>query len=312
MDRAGKIIGLEWAHKQHITGRGIGIVCFDTGLTVGHPDFSYTEKIVNFVDCVNGKISCYDDNGHGTHVAGIASGTGIASRGLYSGVAPESKLIILKILNHKGNGNISDVLKGIEWVLKNRVKYNIRVANISIGTGKEEMEGENSTLVKGVNTLWEAGIVVCVAAGNNGPSPGSIGAPGNSRKVITVGACDDDQEVWINGKSIKNYSGRGPTKKCIKKPDFVAPGSNIVSCNARFSHRIPFQKGKTSPNGYYTVKSGTSMATPMVSGAVALLLEKYPDMTNREVKIRLKQSAKDLGYKHEIQGWGQLNIKDLL
>ena len=313
MDRAGKMIGLRWAHDRRIYGKNVGIVCFDTGVAAEHPDFNYNGKIVAFKDFVNGKISCYDDNGHGTHVAGIASGTGRASEGLYCGVAPESHLIVLKILDYKGGGNIEDVLNGVEWVLKNKSKYNIRVANISIGTGKEEHISEDSELVHGVNALWDAGIVVCVAAGNNGPEPGSIGAPGISRKVITIGACDDNQAVFLNGKTMKNYSGRGPTQFCIKKPDLVAPGSNITSCSYIWNTKNGFgvKKFQGQNNGYYTVKSGTSMATPIVSGTVALLLGKYPEMTNREVKIRLKKSAEDLGLPHAVQGWGKVNVKDL-
>lgn len=314
MDRAGKMIELAWAHDRNIYGKNIGIVCFDTGVTAEHPDFKYSGKIVTFKDFVNGKISCYDDNGHGTHVAGIASGTGWASDGLYCGVAPKSHLIVLKILDYKGGGNIDDVLKGVEWVLKNKSRYHIRVANISIGTGKEDDISEDSELVHSVNALWDAGIVVCVAAGNNGPDPGSIGAPGISRKVITVGACDDNQAVFLNGRTMKNYSGRGPTHWCIKKPDLVAPGSNINSCNHSWNVKNGFsmKKSQGTGNGYYTVKSGTSMATPMVSGTVALLLEKYPEMTNREVKIRLKKTAEDLGLPHAVQGWGKVNIRQLL
>lgn len=313
MDRAGGIIEHRWAHKKGILGRSVGIVCFDTGLATEHLDFRENGKIKAFYDCINKRVSCYDDNGHGTHVAGIASGTGKASMGQYIGVAPKSHLIIVKILNQKGSGNIEDVLIGIDWVIKNRKKFNIRIANISIGTGSDEHMREDSELVQAVNAMWDYGIIVCVAAGNNGPEPGSIGAPGNSRKIITVGTCDDKQEVWINGRTVREYSGRGPTYACIKKPDFVAPGSNIVSCNA-FWNRNNFFYGKKNFTGnkYYTTKSGTSMSTPMVTGAIALLLEKYPEMTNREVKIRLKQSVIDLGYPHEIQGWGELNIKRLL
>ena len=308
MDRAGKILKLSCVHKQKILGNGIGIALFDTGLASVHPDFQKNNKIVAFRDFVRGRTGCYDDSGHGTHVAGIAGGTGVASNGLYVGVAPACHFIIIKILDQYGNGSIENVLQGIDWVIKNKKKYGIRVANISVGSGKEEQIGEESELVCAVNALWDAGIVVCVAAGNNGPNPGSIGAPGNSRKVITVGASDDKQEVVLNGKHLQNYSGRGPTMNCIKKPDLVAPGSRIVSCNAAFASR----NGGRNGNSYYTVKSGTSMATPMVSGAVALLFERYPEMPNREVKIRLKNRAVDLQLPHEEQGWGMLCVEQLL
>lgn len=314
MERARKILQAEWAHDRNIKGKHVGIVCLDTGVAAKHPDFQYVGKIVAFHDFVNQRVGCYDDNGHGTHVAGIASGRGTASGGKYCGIAPDSHLIVLKILDYKGGGNVEEVLRAVDWVIKNKTKYQIRVANISIGTGKEEKISEDSALVQGVDALWDAGVVVCAAAGNNGPRPQSIGAPGISRKVITVGACDDNQAVMLNGKTMRNYSGRGPTDWCIKKPDLVVPGSNIVSCSHVWTGKNGMIgiMGNGEGRGYYTVKSGTSMATPMVSGAVALLLGKYPEMSNREVKIRLKKSAIDLGLPHSVQGWGRLNVFRML
>lgn len=186
------------------------------------------------------------------------------------------------------------------------------MVNISVGTTSNDTLDENSALVKGVNAVWDAGIVVVVAAGNNGPRPKSISTPGISRKVITVGASDDDIPVELSGNRAKDYSGRGPTRACIKKPDVVAPGSNIVSCNVNRSRNNFGIFGNKKDNQMYTVKSGTSMATPIVSGAVALLLSKYPEMTTQEVKIRFRNSSTDLGQSWSKQGWGLLNIETLL
>lgn len=312
MERAREILKVEYAHGKNIWGNNVGVVIFDTGCNV-HPDLAEQGKISVFKDFVQGRASCYDDNGHGTHIAGIIAGTGKMSLGKFKGIAPNCNLIIVKILDQNGDGKIDNVLKAIDWVIRYKNEYNICVANISVGTGTEEEEGEASRLVQGVNAMWDAGIVVCVAAGNNGPLPGSIGAPGNSRKVITVGACDDGQVVFVQGKPKKNYSGRGPTKVCIKKPDFVAPGSNIISCNGLWMNKnLFFMRTGGQRHNYYTEKSGTSMATPMVTGAVALLLQKFPQMSNLEVKIRLKNTAMDLGLTHEMQGWGRLDIKKML
>lgn len=297
MDRVSKIIHLDWAHKRGIYGRGVGVAVVDTGIAP-HPDFIYRKnRITAFCDIIRGYPECYDDSGHGTHVSGILAGCGRASSGRYTGVAPEASLIGVKVLNRKGNGSIADVLEGLGWVMENKEKYGIRILNISVGTAIDKDFSEDSLLVKGVERLWDAGVVVVAAAGNNGPSPQSIGSPGNSRKVITVGASDDDVLVEMDGNKIKDYSSRGPTKECIKKPDIVVPGSNIVSCSSK---------------GGYTVKSGTSMATPVVSGAVALLLSCYPELTPREVKLRLKSQAVDMGMPHGRQGWGILDIERLL
>lgn len=312
MHRTRRLIEVEWAHNRKILGEGIGVAVVDTGVS-GHPDLiSRGNRISGFKDIIHGKTTPYDDNGHGTHVSGIIGGDGYASRGYYIGIAPRCNIIGLKVLNFKGNGNVSDVLMGLQWIIENKEKYNIRIVNISVGGTSEKNLDENSKLVKGVDQVWDSGIVVVVAAGNNGPKPKSISMPGISRKVITVGASDDNIVVELSGNTTSNYSGRGPTNACIKKPDIVAPGSNIISCNAIKNYQNKEAALIHRYTNMYTSKSGTSMATPIVSGAIALLLSIHPEMTNRDVKMKLKSSGLDLGYSWDKQGWGLLNIPKLL
>lgn len=311
MDRVADIIQLKWAHSREIFGQGIGVAILDTGI-VPHPDFGgENSRIIAFQDFVNGNNKMYDDNGHGTHVSGILAGDGCASKGLYCGIAPGCNIISVKVLNHKGNGEITNVVAGLRWVVQNKERYNIRIVNISVGTTAKSVISEDSELVKAVNMVWDNEIVVVVAAGNGGPHPKTIGAPGISRKVITVGASDDDIAVDLMGKNAKDYSGRGPTNACIKKPDVVAPGSRIISCNVmkRQNNLFGFRPSNMS---FYTEKSGTSMSTPMVSGAVALLLSEYPHYTTRDVKMKFKECSDDLGQPHGKQGWGRLNVERLL
>jgi len=317
MNHVNEIIESTWAHDHKYLGKGIGVAIVDTGIAL-HKDFVEDgNRVTAFVDFINQRTEPYDDNGHGTHVSGIIGGNGYSSKGKYKGVAPECNLIGVKVLDHRGDGNISDVLAGLQWIMDNRKKYNIRIVNISVGTSSKDNLDENSLLVQGVNAVWDNGIVVVVAAGNNGPGPMSISTPGISRKVITVGSSDDNisVEVFGSGRS-KDYSGRGPTPFCIKKPDIVAPGSNIISCNiSRYSSRSKNGDLRLTANDspmMYTVKSGTSMATPVVSGAIALLLAAHPGMTNREVKLKLRDCAMDLGQHWEKQGWGLLNVRKLL
>ncbi|BCN31947.1 hypothetical protein bsdtb5_32420 [Anaeromicropila herbilytica] len=190
-------------------------------------------------------------------------------------------------------------------------------------------------MVRGVDAVWDSGIVVVVAAGNNGPEPMSISTPGISRKVITVGASDDNVPIELSGNKMIDYSGRGPTLACIKKPDIVAPGSDIISCNAlknysrylgmkdtsntagrnglfRSPLRLRFNSRGEKYNIMYTSKSGTSMATPIVTGAIALLLSVHPELSNRDVKMKLRESTTDLGYSWSKQGCGLLNVEKLL
>ena len=171
--------------------------------------------------------------------------------------------------------------------------YNKRIANISIGSASQNT-GQNTVLIDAVNRVWDAGIVVTSAAGNQGPKQQSITTPGSSYKIITVGSCDDN--IYISGKM--HYSGRGPTNTCVQKPDVVAPGSRILSCLNR-------------PTGY-TEKSGTSMATPFVTGVIALLLSKEPHLTPKQVKLRIYQTSLDIGKDANQQGWGLINPRGLL
>ena len=273
--------------QNKITGKGVVCAVLDTGI-VTHPDLA--GRIVGWKDFVQGKETMYDDNGHGTHVAGILAGNGRSGRGLYSGMAPEAQIFAVKVLNQKGGGKIRDVINGIRYVLLKQKEMQIRIVNISIGTLPHKKDPEDELFLFWVERLWDAGLVVVTAAGNKGPKEGSITIPGNSRKVITVGA---DEELG------KKYSGCGPTGECIKKPDLTVPGNRIYSCNYLYPARSPYA---------YIPKSGTSMAAPVVSGAAALLLEKYPDLTNVEVKIRMKESAEDLGLPKNWQGWGRIHI----
>ncbi len=278
-----------------ITGRGIGVAVLDTGC---FPHRDLGNRIAGFGDMIRKRTQTYDDNGHGTHVCGIIGGDGYGSDGLYCGVAPGCHLIPVKVLDRRGNGYASDVLAGLRFIREHRSLWNIRIVNISVGSLSRRNMSENSALVRGVNEAWDSGLVVVVAAGNMGPKSGTITTPGISRKVITVGCSDDYREINVMGNRMIDYSGRGPTGACICKPDIVAPGASVTSCSCQ-------------PGGYAT-KSGTSMATPLVSGAIALLLEKYPDMSNRDVKLFLRERSVDLGLPRNQQGWGMLDVEKLL
>ena len=297
MDRVKKRIGAD--RVTGYTGKGVGVALLDTGI-YPHPDL--TGRIAAFRDFVGRRTLPYDDNSHGTHIAGVIAAKSEATGGKLDGIAPGCHLIAAKVLDARGNGTVANVLSGLRWICSYREKYNIRIVNISVGSVCKPGNDESSVLVRGVDAAWDAGLVVVVAAGNEGPLPMSITTPGISRKVITVGCSDDDQMIEVGGSHIIDYSGRGPTASCICKPDLVAPGSHILSCNAGV------RKGQAP----YTRKSGTSMATPIVSGAVALLLEKEPNLTNRDVKLRLFASCDDCGLSRNQQGHGCLNLDKLM
>ena len=274
--------------KSFYTGKGIGVCILDTGI-YEHIDF--TGRIWAFYDFLAFKRRPYDDNGHGTHVAGLVAGDGTASMGKYRGAAPGCGIIALKVLDRYGTGSQDDVLRAFRWIRENRQQYRIRVVNISVGTTCNSKRN-HARLLESVEQLWDEGVVVVTAAGNQGPRPGSITAPGSSKKVITVGSSD-----LLEGRSA--ISGRGPTAECVCKPDIVAPGNKIMSC-------VP---GKPYS---YGVKSGTSMSTPLVTGAIACALEKNPALTNTDIKTMLMNSAEDMGLPQNLQGWGKFNRRKFL
>lgn len=276
-------------NKYGLTGQGVTVAILDTGIT---PHIDFDSRITVFLDLIAGRTFPYDDNGHGSHVAGLIAGSGKASGGKYAGMAPESTLVVLKILDHQGNGRKQDVLKAIDWVRKFRKKYNIRILNISIGTTEQEQTLHN-LLIEAVEEAWDDGLIVITAAGNSGPGSGTVTAPGSSRKVITVGSSD------LPGGTA-GISGCGPTRDCVCKPDLVTPGKNIVSCAPGLSRRE------------YARKSGTSMSTPQISGAVALALQKAPYLTNVQIKMLLMDSVRDLGLPRNQQGWGEFDLDKFL
>ena len=276
-------------YKRMYTGKGIGVAVLDTGI---FPHIDFGSRISVFRDFTGVRRSPYDDNGHGTHVSGILAGDGTASGGKYKGAAPGCSIAALKVLDRFGNGSREDVMRAFRWIMEFGSIYHIRIVNISVGTTEQEKTVDD-LLVQAVERAWDDGITVVTAAGNLGPAPGSITAPGSSRKVITVGAGD-----LLEPR--RGISGCGPTRDCVCKPDLVAPGKRLISC-------APGRSRKE-----YVVKSGTSMAAPRVSGAVALALERVPDLTNVQAKMLLCESARDLGLPRNRQGHGMLQTDRFL
>ncbi len=197
------------------------------------------------------------------------------------------------------------MVRGIEWVLQKRTDWNIRILNISVGLGLELQGEQKETLLSCVREAWEQGIVVVVAAGNAGPMPGTLSPIGSIRKVITVG-CNEGGYFGERNSLCEHYSGREAEGAQIRKPDVVAPGTDIIACNSRLKRTL------RGWHNAYVMKSGTSMSTPIVSGAAALLLQKNPETGNGEVKRRITYAATDLREPWYQQGWGMLNIERML
>lgn len=302
MLRVRKQLGCSDELQKSCGNSGVTVAMLDTGIAA-HPDFE--NRLVAFSDFVNGRREPYDDSGHGTHVAGCMCGCGKLSDGKYKGIAPGSRLVVGKVLDYKGDGIIEGMASGIEWVIRNKKEYDIRILNISIGMGDAAGKNRMEQLLALVDEAWACGLIVVCAAGNAGPGAMTISPIGARKKVITVG-CNEGGYFGDRANLCESYSSRGPSLYDMKKPDIVAPGTDIVSCNAFFERR-----GWRYRNAYIA-KSGTSMATPIVAGALALLLQKYPYYTNEQAKKKLISTARDLKEPWNKQGAGMIQINSLL
>lgn len=277
------------------TGKGIGIAVLDSGVKKYREIETNTsgQKIGlgNGWNAITRKGDGWrDHNGHGTLVASIISNQRSNSLGRYYGVAPDSVIVPIQVLDRFGRGRYSQVIDGIQWAIRNKDKYNIRVMNLSLSAPVQSYYWEDP-LNQAVMKAWQAGIVVVVAAGNSGPDPMTIGVPGNNPYVITVGALTDAYTpANLSDDYIPSFSATGPTYEGFVKPDLIAPGGHIVglmSDKCELAREHPDYKiGKD----YYRL-TGTSMSAAQVSGVVALILVANPTLTPDEVKYRLLASA---------------------
>ena len=307
------IMGTAAAHRQKLTGRNINIALLDTG-TYPHPDLIRpTNRILHFKDFVNDCEFAYDDSGHGTFTAGIIAGNGCMSKGEYTGMAPESRLLSLKVLNQSGSGWVSTVLSGLQWVYNNREKYAVKLCCIPLGC-ISRLSFDIDPLSMAAAALWNSGVVVCTSVGNNGPENGWISSPGINPDIITVGALQNLGGSISQNQPLSRFSGRGFTVDGHPGPDFAAPGVNIVSLNSdqNFRPKSPFAHRNARLDSYYRQGSGTSVSCAAVTGIAALLMEKHPGLTPDEVKSLLRHGCRSLNLLKEQQGAGLPDINRLL
>ena len=302
MDRVKKQLRCSERLQWQVATEKVTVAVLDTGIKA-HPDFE--DRIIAFGDFVNGRKIVYDDSGHGTHVAGCIGGSGRLSGGRFSGIAPTCRFCVGKVLDEKGEGSIETMYRGLLWVLENRIRYRIRVLNISVGIGESGTKERMKELTDLLESVCAQDVVVVCAAGNNGPAEGTLSPLGESRSVITVG-CNEDGFFGNRRDLCENYSGRGGEDLPYRKPDLVAPGTDVVSCNVNW-----YRDKRGGYRNAYIKKSGTSMATPIVSGAAALFLQKFPESNSKQVKRRLIYSARDLGEEWNKQGWGMPDLEKM-
>ena len=343
---ADDVWGMTDSRNLEVTGHNITIAIIDSGIDYTHPDFgSCTEsqflagncdKVIGGYDFINNDNNPMDDNGHGTHCAGTVAGDGVVR-----GVAPDAKLIGYKVLDEGGSGPFSGVIDAIERAVDPNedgdFSDHVDVMSLSLGLdcqfGYNENCGPNDPTSVAVDNAVESGVVVVIAAGNSGPSSETIGTPGTARKAITVGASFDKQQGndfynisrlsdcfnLLHNPDINDlacFSSRGPVlwrNGGISKPDVVAPGVEI--CATQWENA--FVGSKIDPehpdvhgcvDDEHVAISGTSMATPIVAGAAALIKQAHPDWSPLEIKYALKNTAQDLNAHISSQGDGRIDI----
>jgi serine protease AprX len=322
------------ARQQYgLDGTGVGVAVIDSGV-FNHDDLQKSSglgsRIVYSESFIPGDSSTNDAYGHGTHVAGIVAGNGRDSQSgypaQYTGVAPNANIINLRVLDQNGAGTDSQVIAAIQRAIALKSTYNIRVINLSLGRPVFESYALDP-VCQAVEAAWKAGIVVVVAAGNSGRDNSygtqgyaTINAPGNDPNVITVGATKTNGTATRLDDTVASYSSKGPTLlDHVVKPDLVAPGNRIVSLAAPGSTLVTSllnlnvqpittcilgllgNNCTTGASGKYTRLSGTSMATPIVAGAAALMVQKDPTLTPDTIKARMMKTAWK-GY--PVNSWG--------
>jgi serine protease AprX len=322
LERTSATVGAGWVRDTlGYDGTGVGIAIIDSGVANWHDDLG-SDRVTRFVDFVNFQPSAYDDYGHGTHVAGIIAGNGHDSEGRRRGIAPGATLLVEKVLDATGQGYISNVIAAIDYAIANKDALNIRVINLSVAAGVYESY-TTDPLTLAAKRAVEAGIVVVSAAGNLGKNAngqaqyGGIGAPGNAPWVLTVGASSHQGTIDRGDDTIAGFSSRGPSAIDYQaKPDIVAPGVGIESLaeagSTLWNTKPLMRLWGTVPTATepYLSLSGTSMAAPVVSGTIALMLQANPTLTPNLVKAILQYTAEaHPSYNPLTQGAGFLNSR---
>jgi serine protease AprX len=284
------------------TGKGVGVAVIDTGIAGHLADFKGADgrsRVIASAVTNPGAKTATDTYGHGTHVAGILAGDGTQRgsadplRGRYVGVAPEASLISVKVSDENGVATVLDVIYGLQFVVDRKADYNIRVVNLSLESTAQQSY-KTDPLDAAVESAWFSGIVVVAAAGNHGATEAAANyAPGNDPFVITVGGLDDNGTKGPDDDFPADWSSVGRTQDGFAKPDVMAPGARIVSTlapSSAFTALCP----TCVVAGEYIRAGGTSMAAPVVSGIVAMMLQRHPEWTPDQVKAILKSTARSI------------------
>src|SRR5438094_1688656 len=289
------VVNADKVWQQGTTGGGVTVAVLDSGVAADSDLVQPTNRILASVNFADQRLAS-DPGGHGTHIAGIIAGNGSRSGGEVVGIAPQANIVDVRVLGSLGSGRISSVVRGIEWVLAHRAVYNIRVINLSFGA-RANLSYRADPMAAAVEIAWRRGLVVVAGSGNGGPAGGTVDTPGIDPYAITVGATDDRGTLGRGDDLLAWFSAWGSADSNAK-PDLVAPGRRIGSIrvpgsalDTLFPDRIVVAHNGST----YFRLTGTSMATGVVSGAAALLLQRWPNLTPDQVKALLVGTTQPYG-----------------
>jgi serine protease AprX len=286
---------------QRASGRGVGVAVLDTGIAGDLPDFVTAGKSRVIASAVTNPCArnAQDQVGHGTHVAGLIAGNSMNSpslkklQGKYMGIAPRANLISVKVSDDDGDTTVLDVINGLQFVVDHKADLGIRVVNLSLSSTVAESY-KTDPLDAAVEAAWFSGIVVVAAAGNDGVAPDAVSySPGNDPFAISVGALDDRGSTSLYDDQLASWSSRGVTQDGVQKPEVLAPGNRLIAPLAPNSDFERLCRKCMISHSYFRL-SGTSMATGVVSGVAALVIEKNPGMTPNQVKGALMGTLRNV------------------
>ena len=294
------VVGASALHPHGITGKGVTVAIIDSGLWEHTALVNNTQgknRVIARYDAITDRSGdeVFDESGHGTHMASVLARSEPVTReqkptGSFKGVAPDVNLVAVKAFNVAGQGDFLDIVRAIQYVVDHRQEYNIKVLNLSFAA-RPRWRYWLDPINQAVMRAWASGITVVAAAGNDGPESMTIGSPGNLPYVITVGAVTDSWTIYTRDDDyIPDFSSRGPTPDAHIKPDIVAPGGHMTGLTRPGSTLAKEHPDYFLNSGEY-VMTGSSQASALVSGIVALLLQLEPDLSPDDIKCKLTSSA---------------------
>lgn len=295
-----------------LTGRGIGIAIIDTGIAKAGNKLGWNPNIIARYDAIADTESgdVVDVTGHGSHLSSLVTGVGEHMKG----IAPDAPLIVVKAFDSRSNANFLDVIRAVQWVIANKEHMGIRVVNLSV-SASTELPYHIDPLNRALTEAWDSGLVVVVSAGNQGPAPSTVTAPGNNPWLISVGAANFDSIREI--VEVAPFSGRGPTASGHIKPNIIAPGARLAGLLPQKAMRPSHEPVELTETGLW-ITSGASQASVVVAGMVALLLEARPELSNDDIKCLIANSATPVigkgqaAFSPMAQGRGLINLSDAL